>query len=119
MDEHQYTLRRATQEVKRIVAEVIDRELKDPRIGLASVVGVELSPDFRHASIYISVLGDEEERRITFEGLESAKGYIRSELGERTRLKYVPEIRFVEDRSIERGARIDEIIRRINDHEEE
>ncbi len=118
MTEHQHTLRRAAKEVKRIVAQVIDRDLKDPRVGLASVVGVELSPDFRHASVYVSVLGDDEERRITFEGLESAKGYIRSEIGERTRLKYVPEIRFVEDRSIERGARIDALLKKIREDRE-
>lgn len=119
MTAHNNALRRTEQKIKRAVGRTIALDLKDPRIGMASVVDVDLSPDYRHANIYISVLGDEEEMRATFEGLKSARGFVRSELGEKVRMKYVPEIHFIQDRSIERGARIEEILKRIRKDREE
>lgn len=106
-------------EVSRELSSII-RELKDPRVGLlTSVTDVTVAPDLKTCRVYISVLGDEEVRRKTMEGLESAKGYVRHELAERLNLRNTPELAFLPDRSIERGVemskKIDEVIR----HDEE
>lgn len=89
---------------------MLQREIKDPRIGFATVTDVEVSSDLRHAKIFVSPLGDEESARQTMEGLESAKGYIRTELGRRVRLRFTPEISFAIDRSIEYGVRLTRLI---------
>lgn len=94
----------------REIALIIQRELKDPRLGFVSVSGVELSDDLKFGRVFVSILGDEESRRASLEGLESAKGYIRKLLGERLKLRCTPEIVFKEDLSIEQGARIDRLI---------
>ncbi len=94
----------------REIALIIQRELKDPRLGFVSVSGVELSDDLKFGRVFISILGDEESRRASLEGLESAKGYIRKLLGEKLKLRYTPEIVFKEDHSMERGERIDRLI---------
>lgn len=85
-------------------------ELKDPRVGFASVTRVEMSPDLRHARVYVSVLGDESQKRATMEGLRSATGFIRSEVGRRVRLFRTPEIAFHLDESLEKGARVLKLI---------
>ena len=94
----------------REISLIIQRELKDPRLELVSVTGVELSDDLRFARVFISVLGDDEAYRTTLEGLESAKGFIRKLLGERIKLRYTPEIVFKEDHSMEQGDKIDRLI---------
>lgn len=81
-------------------------ELKDPRVGFVSVTRVEMSPDLRHARVYVSVLGDEGQKKATMEGLRSATGFIRSEVGRRVRLFRTPEIAFHLDESLEKGARV-------------
>lgn len=98
---------------ERIKAEVGDvlRRLKDPRLGFASVVSVDLSGDLRHARIFISVLGDDASKRATMAALEHAKGHVRSEVGRRVRMRHTPEIQFVLDESIEHGARISRLLR--------
>ena len=90
---------------------ILQRRLRDPRIGFVSVMDVELSADLRHAKIFVSVLGDEEAKRRTMEGLERATGFVRSELGRRVNLRYTPEILFRLDDSIERGTRIAALLR--------
>ena len=99
--------------IREEISDILQNELKDPRVGFASIVDVEVSPDLRHARVYVSVLGDERSGAQTLEGLESARGYIRTEVGRRLRLRHAPELEFKLDRSIERGSRISQIIRRI------
>jgi len=94
----------------------IIRELKDPRIGImTSVMDAYVATDLKTCKVYISVLGSAEEQEETMKGLESAKGFIRRELAHRLNLRNTPELTFLIDRSIERGAymskRIDEVIR--------
>jgi ribosome-binding factor A len=91
---------------------IVQQELKDPRLaaGLVTVSGVELSDDLKFAKVFVSVLGNEDSRRTSLVGLESAKGYIRKLLGERMKLKYLPEIVFKEDHSFEEGDKIDRLI---------
>ena len=95
-----------------LVREVSDivRRLKDPRIGFVTVVDAEVSRDLRYAKIYVSVLGDEEEKKQAMAGLEKALGYIRREVGARISLRHTPEIELVYDQTTERAARITELI---------
>jgi len=90
----------------------IVRELKDPRIKFVTVTGIDLSPDLRYAKVYVSVLGSQSERKETLAGLNSANGFIRSQLWARLRIRYIPELTFRYDDSVERGARIGQLIDR-------
>ncbi|NLM36494.1 MAG: 30S ribosome-binding factor RbfA [Firmicutes bacterium] len=92
--------------IKEELGNILQKDLKDPRIGFASITNVRVSRDISHAKIYVSVFGDKQRQTATMEGLESAKGYIRSELGKRIRMRYVPEISFVFDNSLEEGAKV-------------
>ncbi len=102
-------------EVQRVLAEIIRGDIKDPRISpLTSVVAVEVAPDLKSCKAWISVLGGEEARKATYEGLKSAEGYIRRQLARTINLRNTPEITFIMDQSIEYGVnmahRIDEVV---------
>lgn len=102
-------------EVQRVLAETIRGEIKDPRISpWTSVVTVEVAPDLKTCKVWISVLGDEEARRSTLEGLKSASGFMKNKLAKVINLRNTPELIFVMDQSIEYGVnmsrRIDEVI---------
>lgn len=84
--------------------------VKDPRVGFASITHVEVSGDLRHAKVFVSVMGSPEEREATMQGLKNATGFLRHELATRLVLRYMPEIIFKLDKSIEEGARILELI---------
>lgn len=99
-------------------AMLLKQEIKDPRIGFVTVTDVQVTPDLRYAKFYVSPFGGEEAERQTMEGLESAKGYIRTELGRRIRLRYTPEVLFAMDKSIERGIRMTRLIDEVNQKEE-
>lgn len=96
--------------LKHEISDMILREIKDPRIGFVSITDVEVSPDLRHAKVYISVLGTESERKSSLAGLRSAVGFMRREIGSRLRLKYTPDLSIVYDNSIEHGSHILELI---------
>ncbi len=88
--------------------------MKDPRIaGLVSITQVDLSPDLRHARVYFSVLGSDEDRKHTLAALRSATGYLRSQLAARMTTKRAPELQFMPDQSIERGERIMQLIHQV------
>jgi ribosome-binding factor A len=97
------------------ISDIIRNRMRDPRIGFVSVTEVEMSPDYKQAKVYISVLGDEDCKKETQAGLESAAGFVRSELGRRIRLRHTPEIVFCLDSSIERGVRISELLHKLKD----
>ena len=100
-------------EVMRELAGVI-RELKDSRIPLmTSVVAVNVTNDLRYCKAYISVMGDEATRKKAIEGLKSASGFIRREMGKRVDLRYTPEFIFELDNSIEHGSHIDKLLKGI------
>ena len=105
--------------IQREISEMLLRGLKDPRIGFVTITKVTVSEDCRMAKIYFSVVGSPEEREISTEGLNSAKGYVRKELGRRIRMKYTPEISFQFDPSIEYAIHIGEIIEQIRKEREE
>jgi ribosome-binding factor A len=104
---------RLAEVIKTEASEIIQRDLKDPRIGFASITDVVVSGDLRHAKIFVSVLGDAEAKRRTMEGLARARGHVRSELGARLQIRSVPEILFHLDESIERGERIVALMREV------
>lgn len=106
--------RQRVAEAMREEASQILRLLKDPGLGFATVTRVEVSRDLRHAKIFVSVLGGEEERAATMAALERARGFVRGELGRRIRLRFVPEIQFVPDRSMEHGDRISRLLRELD-----
>ena len=110
--------RRLAELVKEEMGEILQRGLKDPRIGFVSVTGVEVSADLGHVRIFLSPYGEEETKQQTMAGLESARGYIRSELGQRLRLRHTPEVELVSDNSIERGARILSLLQQL-EHDRE
>lgn len=108
-------INRISEEVKKIVSELIQNEVKDPRIsGLPSVNKVNVTKDLRLAKIYISVLGSDEEKEDTIKGLQSAKGFIRSEIGKRMQLRHVPEPLFELDESIEQAIYMSKLIDKVN-----
>lgn len=109
----QQRIERLREEIKREASDII-RKLKDPRVGFVTVTDVEISRDLRHVKIFVSVLGDEAAKAETMEVLTRATGHIRSEIGQRIRLRYTPEIQIRADDSIARGARIFELLREIN-----
>ncbi len=99
--------------IKEELGDILQRELKDPRIGFASITNVRVSKDISHAKIYVSVFGDSAQQQATMEGLESAKGFIRSELGKRIRLRSIPELHFTVDTSLEEGSRVLSLLNQI------
>ncbi|MDO4345231.1 MAG: 30S ribosome-binding factor RbfA [Eubacteriales bacterium] len=103
---------RVNSEVQRELSNIIRSEIKDPRIHpLTSVVMVEVAPDLKTCKAYISVLGDDEARKSTIEGLNSAVGFIRRQLAGNLNLRNTPEIRFIPDQSIEYGIHMSKLIR--------
>jgi ribosome-binding factor A len=93
------------------LSDLLRTRVKDPRVGFASITHVEVSGDYRHAKIYVSVMGSDEERDNTMKALKHATGFLRHELASRIVLRYMPEIVFKLDTSIEKGSRILELIR--------
>jgi ribosome-binding factor A len=89
---------------------MISRDLKDPRVGFVTVTGVRLSPDLRHARVFVSAMGTEKQRKESLEALNHAAGWIRRELGQRVRMKFLPDIIFDVDTSQEYGERIDRLL---------
>lgn len=106
---------RVGQLLREEISRIIERQLKDPRIGgMITVTEVEVTPDLRHARVFISVLGSDDEARASFETLERAAGFIRSELAKQhLRLRYLPELEFRRDESLARGARIFELLEQV------
>jgi ribosome-binding factor A len=102
---------------RQVLGELI-HDLKDPRIGFATVTAVRITRDLRHAHVFVSVLGTEEEQKETMAGLESAKPYLRKELGTEMRLKYLPELDFELDRMTEDALRVEKILHDIHEEDE-
>ena len=101
--------------VQRELGALIQNGIKDPRISpMTSVTSVSVAPDLKTAKAYISVLGSAEEAERTMEGLRSAEGFVRRELARRLNLRHTPEIIFINDGSIEYGARMSKLIDEVN-----
>ncbi len=105
---------RVAEQMKKELGEILTRKIKDPRVGFVTVTDVEVTGDLQQATVYISVLGDDAKKQDTLLGLAKAKGFIRSEIGNRIRLRKTPEITFEFDEALEYGNRIETILRDIN-----
>jgi ribosome-binding factor A len=103
-------MRRVNEAIREVVSIRIAEGLRDPRIGFVTVTSVDTSPDLRQARVYVSVLGNPEEREATMAGLESAHGVLQLSVARELRLKHTPTLQFVFDESIERGMRISELL---------
>src|SRR5436305_12533362 len=102
---------RVAEAVRGEVATFLTESAKDPRIvGFVTVTGAEVSPDLRHARVYVSVLGTETEKQATFDGLDSVASYLRSRVAKQLQLRVAPEIQFKEDDTIARAARIESLL---------
>ncbi len=99
------------------LSDLLRTRVKDPRVGFASITHVEVSGDLRYAKIFVSVLGSESEQVATIQALKHATGFLRHELASRLTLRYMPELVFKLDMSIEQGAHILELIREIENEE--
>ncbi|MFU2143985.1 30S ribosome-binding factor RbfA [Gallibacterium anatis] len=106
---------RVAQEIKKEIAVILQREVKDPRIGMVTVSDVEVSKDLAYAKIFVTFLFDGDEQQIEqgMEGLHNASPYIRSLLGKAMRLRIVPELRFVYDNSLVEGMRMSNLVTKV------
>jgi ribosome-binding factor A len=98
---------------------MIFRDMKDRRIGFVTVTGVQVSPDLRRARVFVSLMGSEEEKKESLATLNRATGWVRHELGQRIRMKFLPEIAFLLDTSQDYGEHIDRLLDEIHDHQDE
>ena len=102
--------RRIAEQIQRELSEIIRLELKDPRVGMITLTDVEVTPDYEHARIFFTRLGDAADNQAVTHALEHAAGFLRSELAQRMRLRIVPQLHFEYDESVERGVRLSNLI---------
>ena len=105
-------------EIRAAIADLLTRgELRDPRIGYITLTGVKVSPDLRVARVFYSLIGNEEQKRATAEGLEAARGFVRREVTARVKLRVSPEIFFTFDESLGEGAKIERLLKQVKTKE--
>jgi ribosome-binding factor A len=102
-------MRRVNEAVRAVVAEAVG-DLKDPRIGLVTITGVDVSPDLREGTVYVSVLGNERKRQASLAGLQSAHGLLQARLARELKLKRTPQLSFEYDPTVERAVRMTKLI---------
>ena len=105
-------MRRVDEAVRAVLSDAISKALQDPRVGFVTVTAVKTSPDLRHARVYVSVLGDDQVRAETLNGLRSAHGFLQARVATELTLKHTPLLTFEYDESIDRGMRISQLIDR-------
>ena len=103
---------RVDHELQRAVAKIIAEELKDPRMGFATVTRVEITSDMMNAKVFVSIIGDRHVARQSMDALTAASGFIRGELGALVKLRHTPELAFVEDRTTERAIALSKTLER-------
>jgi ribosome-binding factor A len=108
-------LDRVNQLIKEEVSTLLQRELKDPRLGFVTVTEVEVSKDLRQAKVFVSVLGDEQQWKSSLAALDSARGFVRNWLRQHLDLRVTPEVDFRADRSMEHAARIQSLLKQVKD----
>lgn len=103
-------MRRIDEVMRKVIGAAIASDLEDPRIGFVTVTGVKTSPDLRSARVYVSVLGDEEEREQTLAALASSHGKLQAAIARDVRIKHTPTLKFSYDDSLERGIRLTQLL---------
>ena len=118
MKRKNYKYERRNEDVKRALSVLIRDEIKDPRVSpMTDVTGVDVTPDLQYCKVYVSALGGEEALARTIEGLKAASGFLRRELAQTVNLRHTPELQFIPDHSIEYGARMDALIRKVQEED--
>lgn len=102
---------RVGEQIRQEFSQILQQEMKDPRIGFVTVTKVEMSRDLQVAKVYLSIFGSADEKEVSLTGIEKAKGFIRTELGRRIQLRHVPELQFVIDESLEYSEQINKLLR--------
>jgi ribosome-binding factor A len=105
--------------VQQLLGEIFSRGMRDPRIGLVTITGVKMTPDLREARVFWTVHGGAETRKHTAKGLANARGYLRHEIGMELKLRVTPDLRFTYDEAIDRGERIEQLIRQVHEEDRE
>lgn len=101
---------RVAEQIQRELAALIRLEVKDPRVGMVTLTDVEVAPDYGHAKVFFTMLGDQQQISAAAAGLNNAAGFLRRELGRRITLRGIPQLHFAHDDSIERGMRLSQLI---------
>lgn len=104
---------RINEQLRQEISILVRDEVRDPRVGLATITAVETSPELDHARVYITTLGDDEEKEHVLEGLRSAAPFIRGQLGRRLHMRRIPELHFQVDRVLEEATRIESLLREV------
>jgi ribosome-binding factor A len=104
--------------VQQTIAELLTREMKDPRLGFVSVMDVRMSADLKYANVYVSLFGDERERKASLASLRHSSGWFRTEVGRRASLRFAPEIRFFEDETLDRVFHLEEVLKELKEDEQ-
>jgi ribosome-binding factor A len=114
---------RVAEQIQRELAELIQLEVKDPRVGLVTLTGVEVTQDYAHAKVYFTLMGSADQAPLAQAGLQHAAGFLRSQLAHRMKLRIMPQLHFIYDTSVEHGVRlsqlIDEAVSADNKHQRE
>ncbi len=105
-------IRRVDEAVRQVLTDAVAQDLQDPRIGFVTMTSVKTTPDLRHARVYVSVLGDEQQRAATLAGLSSAHGALQRRIARELRLKRTPTLEFLYDDTTDRAMRLEEILER-------
>ncbi|WP_342525817.1 30S ribosome-binding factor RbfA [Chryseomicrobium sp. FSL W7-1435] len=108
---------RVAEQMKKEIADILKRKVKDPRVEFVTVTDVEVTGDLQQATVYVTVLEQQVKQEEALKGLEKAKGIVRSEVGKRIRLRKTPELAFQVDESIAYGNHIDDLLRKLNKQE--
>ena len=110
---------RVQEAIRQEVSRIVQGEMKDPRIGFITITKVELTKDLRYARVYFSILGEDKDKKLALKGLNSAKGYVKGLLADRIKLRYMPDIVFAIDESMEHTKHIYGIIERLKKERED
>ena len=112
--EQSHRVERVADLIRRELAGLLERDVKDPRVGFVTITRVEVTRDLRSARVAVTILGDEGQKKDSLTGLAAAHGFLRHELAQRLGLRYTPEIEFHIDRTLESEQRIEELLRQIH-----
>lgn len=101
---------RVSTKIQAAITDLLSKKMQDPRVEMATISAVKMSPDLRVADVYITVFGDKKRIRETLNGFKKSKGFIKKRIAPKLGLKYMPDLRFVHDKSFDRAARLDALI---------
>lgn len=110
---------RVGEQIKKEIASLLAKGVKDPRVSFVSIMAVRMSPDLRYANVYASLYGDEREKKSSLIGLRRSAGWIRRELGKNLRLRYTPEVRFFPDDTLDKVFHLEEVFKDLHDQDPE